>query len=133
MEFDQKVISEVIEATGASARGEEPTELPHPMATDALLIEHLSGIGSHLIIGQEPLTPRTTKEKLADRASGRDPAQESFNSHVAHVLHQLDHRGQYQRREIAELRAELAAANEQIIQLQRRLDRLDPGPDSNER
>ncbi len=124
MEFDRTVIEQVIETTGASARGEGDAELPHPMATDAELKKHLDAVGRDLIIEDAPAVARTTKEKLADRASGRDPAQKDHNSHVVHALHQLDHRTRFQRNEIDELRNELADARAQIVQLHRRIDRL---------
>ncbi len=124
MEFDRTVIEQVIEATGMSAKGEGASELPHPMATDAELTKHLDALGRDLIIEDAPVVARSTKEKLSDRASGRDPAQKDHNSHVVHALHQLDHRTRYQRAEIDELRNELADAREQIVQLHRRIDRL---------
>lgn len=94
------------------------------MATDAELKKHLDAVGQDLIIEDAPIQVRTTKEKLADRASGRDPAQKHHNSHVVHALHQLDHRTRYQHEELEELRDELADAREQIAQLHRRIDRL---------
>ncbi len=124
MQFDQEVIEQVVNTVGARAKGDEPSDLPHPMATDSLLVEHLDKVGQHLIIDEEE-RPATTLQKLKDRARIPDQIQASFNSRIVHALHQLDHRGLYQRREIRELRHQLAIANEKITQLQRRLDRLE--------
>ena len=124
MEFDRTVIEQVIEQTGERAKGAGAAELPHPMATDAELEKHLDAVGQDLIIEDAQVRVRTTKETLADRASGRDPAQKLHNSHVVHALHQLDHRTRYQHEELQELRDELADAREQIAQLHRRIDRL---------
>ncbi len=124
MQFDREVIEQVVNTVGSRAKGDEPPELPHPMATDSLLVEHLDKVGQHLIIDEEE-RPASNLQKLKDRARIPDQIQASFNSRIVHALHQLDHRGLYQRREVRELRQQLAIANEKIVQLQRRLDRLE--------
>ncbi|MEZ5343010.1 MAG: hypothetical protein R2706_16675 [Acidimicrobiales bacterium] len=54
--------------------------------------------------------------------------QAQFNSHVVHALHQLDHRGRQQREELRELREQLERTNQVIVQLQRRLERVEAAP-----
>ncbi len=124
MQFNRTVIEQVVNTVGSRAKGDEQPELPHPMATDSRLAEHLGKVGQHLIIDEEE-RPATTLQKLKDRARIPDQIQASFNSRIIHALHQLDHRGLYQRQEIRDLREQLATSNEKIIQLQRRLDRLE--------
>lgn len=124
MQFNKAIIEQVVNTVGSRAKGVEPAELPHPMATDALLGEHLDKVGHHLII-DEQVQPVSTLQKLKARARIQDRVQASFNSRIVHALHQLDHRGLYQRRELCELRDQLESANEKIAQLQRRLDRLE--------
>lgn len=136
MVFSQSVIEGIIDSTGAAARGEETTDLPHPAATDARFSEYLSRVHDVLIIedaatnddasttkSATPAVP-TLRQRATSRIKTQIQAQASFNSNIVHALHQLDHRGMYQRKDIADLRSELASAREQITHLQRQIDRL---------
>lgn len=124
MEFDQTVIKQVVETSAARARGEEPSALPHQIETDIHLQEHLAAVGKHLLLPDDTQASSTALDKLAQRARGSNPAQADFNSHLVHIIHQLDHRSLSQRREIAVLHNELAENRAQLAQLQRQLERL---------